>query len=880
MRWFAQLRMRIQMLFMRGKADSRLDDELRFHLDRQIAENVAAGMSAEEARYAALRAFGNPALLREQTRATWSWTWLELLLRDVRFGVRTLRRTPGFAIVAILVMALGIGANVALFTVVRSVLLKPLPFAEPERLVALYEQSADGQFPFNVIAPGVFAEWKKQNRSFSDLALIGDAEFSLSGAGGQLPEKMHGATCTWNLLSTLGVQPALGRNFTAADDRHAANATVLMSWGLWKRRFGGNPAILNQTIHLDGQAYTVIGILPAWFAYPDAATQLWTPVYHYEPAEYMEHIDNHQFDVIGRLKPGITAAQAVADLSVITRRLHDQHLDNSFVSKAANIRPLLEDMVGDIRRPLYILLAATGCVLLIACLNVANLLVARAAARRKELAIRTALGGGRLRLLRERLMESLLLSAAGGALGLLLAYGAVRWLVSTRQGMSRVEAIAIDGAVAAFTVALIVLCALFAGFISSLSAKGNQLLLSLQDSARGSSTGRAHTALRKSLLAAEVGLTVVLLISAGLLLKSYQRLRSSDLGCATENVLTMRLGLPGARYKTPGPAPVNFFETLLGRVRALPGVEAAGIVEAVPGQGYWQDEGFSVVEHPPLPQGKSQYAIFRWADPGYFAAMGIPLLRGQTFDPSRKLDQANQAIINAAFAKQYFPNEDALGKHLKNEKEDHEIVGIVGDTRYSLAKEPKPIQYYPLYAGKENSGVLVFRSSRNVEQLALPVQRIIQEMDHDLPVSDVLTMDQLLGKSTQDESFNATLLVAFAALSLLLAAAGLFGVLSYIVAQRTGEIGIRIALGAQRQQVLRQVLFDGLRPALFGLGFGLAASVGAARLIRSMLYGTPALDPAVFAAVSVTLLLVAALACLLPAWRGSQLDPVQALRME
>jgi putative ABC transport system permease protein len=880
MRWFTQLRMRIQMLFLRGRAGSRLDDELQFHLDRQIAENVAAGMGAEEARYAALRTFGNPALLREQARATWSWTWLELLLRDARFGVRTLRRTPGFAAIAILVMALGIGANVALFTVVRSVLLKPLPYSEPERLVALYEHSADDQFPFNVIAPGVFAEWKKQNRSFSDLALFGDAEFSLSGAGGQLPEKVHGATCTWNLLSTLGVPPALGRNFTAADDRHAANATVLMSWGLWKRRFGGNPAILNQTIHLDGQAYTVIGILPAGFAYPDAATQLWTPVYHYEPAAYMELIENHQFDAIGRLKPGVTAAQGVADLSVITRRLHDQHPDNPFVGKAANIQPLLESMVWYIRRPLYLLLAATGCVLLIACLNVANLLVARAAARRKELAIRTALGGGRLRLLRERLMESLLLSAAGGALGLLLAYGAVRWLVSTRQGMSRVEAIHIDGMVAAFTVALIVLCALFAGFISSLSARGNQLLLSLQDSARGSSTGRAHTALRKSLLAAEVGLTVVLLISAGLLLKSYQRLRSSELGCTTENVLTMRLGLPGARYKTPGPAPVLFFETLLGRVRALPGVQAAGMVEAVPGQGYWQDEGFSVVEHPPLPRGLAQYAIFRWADPGYFAAMGIPLLRGQTFDPGRKLDQANQVIINAAFAKQYFPNEDPLGKHLKNEKQDYEIVGIVGDTRYSLAEEPKPIQYYTLYAGKENSGVLVIRSSRNVEQLALPVQRIIQEMDRDLPVSDVLTMDQLLGKSTQDESFNATLLVAFAALSLLLAAAGLFGVLSYIVALRTSEIGIRIALGAQRQQVLRQVLFDGLRPALFGLGFGLAASVGAARLIRSMLYGTQALDPAVFAAVSVTLLLVAALACLLPAWRGSRLDPVQALRME
>jgi putative ABC transport system permease protein len=880
MRWIAQLRMRIQMLFQRVQAGARLDDELQFHLERQIAENLAAGMSAEEARYAALRSFGNPALLRDQARATWSWTWLELLLRDVRYGARTLKRTPGFAAIAILVMALGIGANVTLFTVVRSVLLKPLPFQDPDRLVRLYEYSSDDKFPFNIVAGGVFAEWRKQNRSFSDLALLGGAEFNLSGVSGQLPEKIHGVACTWNLLPTLGVQPVLGRNFTETDDRHSANATVLMSWGLWKRRLGGNPAILNQTIHLDGQLYTVIGILPAGFAYPDASTQLWTPVYHYKPAEQMDSLAAHQFQVIGRLKPGITAAEGVADLSVISRRLHDQHLDNPFISKAANIKPLLEDMVGDIKQPLYVLLAATCCVLLIACLNVANLLVARSAARRKELAIRTALGGGRLRLLRERLMESLLLSAAGGFAGLLLAFGAVQWLVSTRKDMSRVEAIHVDGVAALFTLGLIVLCALFAGLISSLSTKSNQLLLSLQDSARGSSTGRAHTALRRSLLVAEVGLTVVLLITAGLMLKSYQGLRSSDLGCITENVLTMRLGLPGARYKTPGPAPVNFFETLLGRVRTLPGVEAAGIVEAVPGQGYWQDEDFSVVEHPPVPQGTAQYAIYRFAEPGYFAAQGIPILRGHTFDPNRKLDQANQAIVNAAFAKQYFPNEDPLGKHLHNEKKDYEIVGIVGDTRYSLAEGPKPIQYYPLYAGKENAGTLVIRSNRNVEQLALPVQRIVQELDHDLPVSDVLTMDQLLGKSTVDQSFNATLLAVFAALSLLLAAVGLFGVLSYIVAQRTSEIGIRIALGAQREQVLRKVLLDGLRPALFGLGIGLVASVGAARLIRSMLYGTQPLDPAVFATVAATLLLVAAAACMVPAWRASRLDPMQALRTE
>jgi putative ABC transport system permease protein len=867
------------MLFGRGKASARLDDELRFHLDQQVAENIAAGMSAEEARYAALRSFGNPALLREQVRATWSWNWLESFWRDLRYGVRTLARSPGFAAIAILVMALGIGANVALFTVVRSVLLKPLPFKDPDSLVMLYERSDDGEFAYNDIAGGVFAEWRKQNRSFSDMALIGEAEFNLSGAGGQLPEKIEGGNCTWNLLPVLGVQPVLGRNFTAADDQLSANGTALLSWGLWKRRFGGDAAILNQSIHLNGRLYTVIGILPSWFAYPDGSTQLWTPVYHDKPAGLMTNLSAHQFQAIGRLRSGLSAPEGVADLSLISHRLHDEHLDNPSVSMAANIRPLLEHMVGDMQRPLYVLLAATGCVLLIACLNVANLLVARSAARRRELAIRTALGGGRLRLLRERLIESFLLSAAGGAAGLLLAYGAVRWLASTRQDMSRVEAIAIDGVVAAFTAAIIVLCALVAGLISSLSTKENRLMASLQDSARGSSAGHARTRLRRGLLAAEVGLTVVLLTSAGLLLKSYEHLRSADMGCITGNVLTMRLDVFGGRYKEPAQL-VNFYTALLARVRAMPGVQAAGFVQAVPGQGYWGDDNFAVVEHPPLPRGQLQFAPFRWADPGYFAAMGIPMLRGHTFDASRQLDQANQTVISESFARQYFPGEDPLGKHLSFERKTYEIVGVVGDTRYAMAEVPKPTQYFPLFSGFLNNGMLVIRSSRAVEQLALPAQRIVQELDHDLPVSDVLTMDQLLGKSTGDETFNATLLSAFAGLSLLLSAVGLFGVLSYIVAQRTTEIGIRIAMGARREQVLWKVLLDGLRPALVGLGFGLAASVGAARLIQSMLYGTEPLDPAVFAAVSAMLLLVATLACAVPAWRASRLDPMQALRME
>jgi len=476
-------------------------------------------------------------------------------------------------------------------------------------------------------------------------------------------------------------------------------------------------------------------------------------------------------------------------------------------------------------------------------------------------------------------MESLLLASAGGAAGLLLAYGAVRWLVHTRQDISRVEAIHIDWVVAAFTAGLVVLCAMFAGLIASLSSKDTQLLTALQESSRGSSAGHGRARLRMTLLAAEVGLTVVLLISAGLLLKSYAQLRSSQMGCITKNVLTMRIGLFGGKYNEPAQQ-VNFFATLLERVRAIPGVTAAGFVQAVPGQGYWGDTGFDIVEHPALPQGQTQFAIARFADPGYFTAMGIPLVRGRSFDPGKRLEHADEVVISKSFVDQYFPGEDPLGKHLRVMGHPLTIVGVVGDTRYQASELPKPMQYFPLFAGVQNNGTLVIRSGQDVTTLALPVQRVVASLDRDLPVSDVLTMDQLLGKSTVDTSFNAILLLGFAVLSLVLAGVGLFGVLSYIVAQRAGEIGIRIALGAQREQVLRKVLLDGLRPALFGLAFGLAVSVGAVRLIEAMLYGTKPLDPTVFGAVSALLLLVSALACLLPAWRASRLDPMQALRME
>ena len=881
MRLLSRIRMAFLFLFQRRRASTSLDEELQFHLQRQIAENISAGMAPEQARNAALRSFGNPALLREQTRATWSWNSLESWLRDLRYAFRALRRTPGFTTVAILVMALGIGANVALFTVVRCVILKPLPFRDPSRLVMLYETKFHGNDTsgHNLVAGGIYSGWKKQNHTFASLALVRESRVGLSGSGGQLPEKLNSGEFSWDLLPTLGVQPAVGRNFTQSEDSPAAADTVLLSWSLWQRRFGGDPAILNHTIYIDSRPTTVIGVMPAGFAFPDASTQLWQPVYHQRSEEMMTSFSKHFLGVVGRLKPGVTQAEAAADLSLISLRIHNANLSDPFIFMAAASRPLLDHMVGDMKQPLFILLGATACVLLIACLNVANLLVARAAARQRDLAIRTALGGGRLRLIRERLIESLLLSAFGGGLGIALAKAALLWLVQTRHDMNRVNSIHFDAVVVAFTIAIVAFCALTAGLLSAFSARNKMILNTLHESSRALSGGRAKTGLRPILLSIEVGLTVVLLIGAGLLLKSYERLRSSDMGCLTENVLTMHIGLPDARYPK-APDRVNFFDTLFKRIRALPGVTAAGFIDAVPGMGYWGDDTFNIVEHPPLPQGKGNFALDRTVDPTYFDTIGIPILRGRTFNPSLRLKDADEIVVDQSFVKTFFPGEDAIGKHIQTKTKRYVIVGVVGPTRSEIGEDPRPIMYYPLQDGVLTVGILVIRSNRNVEQFALPVQRIVSGMDPDLPLSDVLTMNQLLGKSTLDASFDATLLVVFAILSLFLAAAGLFGVLSYIAAQRTSEIGIRIALGAQREQVLRLMLIDGLWPAIFGLAFGLCASAGVVRLLRSMLYKTQALDPGVFAIVASTLLLVAIIACMLPAWRASRLDPIQALRTE
>ncbi|QNI34838.1 ABC transporter permease [Alloacidobacterium dinghuense] len=870
------------MLFHRSEEGARLDDELQFHLEHQIEENIAAGMNAEEARHAALRSFGNPTALRDQARDAWTWNWLEQLWREIRYGARTLARTPGFSVIAILVMGLGIGANVALLTVVRSVLLKPLPFKDIDRLVRLFEADSQGRFQDNIVAGGTFASWKAQAHSFDDMAIMKHVEYNLSGTGGQLPELANAYVASWNVLPLLGVKPALGRSFSESDDRRDADAVVMLSWGLWKRRYGGDPGVLGKSILLDGKAYTVIGVFPAWFTYPDVKTQLWTALYHERSPELMQLHTAHNFDVIARLKPGVSIQQATVDLSGIQAQIRRQFPDGP-VMDAANIRPLLEAEVRHVKTGLYVVFAATGCLLLIACLNIANLLVARSATRRKEAAIRCALGGSRARLIREQVIESMLLSAGGGALGLFFASMILAWLLSTRDDIPRADAIHMDGVVFLFTVGVILLCGLFAGLIPALSSSHKQLLKTLHEASRSVSGGRGSTRLRQFLLALEVGLTVMLLIGAGLLLKSYRQLRAVDLGCATNNVLTMDINLPQVGYESAEKR-VAFFEQLQQRVRQLPGVRGVGISTVLPGQSHRRDDTFKIAEHPPLPRGEVLDAATRFVDPSYFQAMQIPLLQGRFMQPGERYARAHYVLISESLVRQYFPGEDAIGKHIAPDlgegNKSYEIVGVVGDVLEDLGSPAEATIYYPLYMGTERSAMLAVRTASDPMVVALPIQKIIAQMDRDLPVANILTMDQILGQSTLSQNFDAKLLLAFAVLSLLLSAVGLFGVLSYIVAQRTTEIGVRIALGARREEVLKLMLLDGLRPALIGLVIGVAASIWASRLIQSLLYGTRPLDPIVFVAVSLVLLMIAALSCVMPAWKASRIDPMQALRAE
>ncbi|HEU4413201.1 MAG TPA: ABC transporter permease [Candidatus Angelobacter sp.] len=872
------------MLFHRQSEKARLQSEMSFHLEQQIAENVAGGMNAEDARAAALRLFGNPAVLNEEAQSTWSWNWLESIWRDVRYGARTLLRSPSFSATAILVMAIGIGASTSLFTVVRSVLLKPLPFRDPSRLVMLYEHFRQEQIQYNVVSPGDFRDWREKTHGFQDMAAWLWWGCTITGDSGQLPESLGAAAGSWNLFSILGVEPAVGRTFTADEDRPGANNVVLLSWTLFQSRFAGDRSIVGKQVRIDSEQYTVVGVLPQWFTYPDPAVKVWVPYAStFMPSQLDAH-GRHQSHVVARLRDGVSPESAIQEVSALQYQIHMANL-NEPVAEDAVMRPMIEDVVQDVMTPLLVLLASVGCMLLIACLNVSNLLVARGAARRREVAIRGALGGSRLQLIREQITESFLICIAGGALGVALSFLATQWLTTHWKDLPRADAIKMDWTILVFAGAIVFLSALVAGLVPAISSTGKNLLSSLQEASRSIGGSTARASLRKTLLGAEVTLTVVLLISAGLLFKSFMHLRATDLGCTTDRVLTVRFGIPDRQYDKPEKI-VAFHEALLEKVRNLPDVVAAGLVSTAPGAGFEGDSLFTIPEHPVTGKILDLDAMTRKADPGYFSAMQIPLLQGRVFTQQDRLDRSNYVVISKMFADRFFPSESPLGKHVKiqwNMKEEPlEIIGVVGDTIHDIGEPIKPMIYFPLLSGapmQTTLVTLVARTAHDPLAVAMPVQKQLASLDPQIAVR-VLTMQQIIGRATASQSFSASLVLGFAALSLLLAAVGLYGVLSYLVTQRVSEIGIRMALGAQRSEVLRLILLDGMRPVFVGLIIGLAGGAVAGVLIKSILFGTRPLDPIVFAGMVGSLLLTAIIAGAVPALRACRIEPTQALRTE
>jgi predicted permease len=661
---------------------------------------------------------------------------------------------------------------------------------------------------------------------------------------------------------------------------------VLLTWSLYQRRFGGNPEVLGTQLRLDAVPYTIVGVLPRWFDYPDSQIQLWIPYAQtFTPKEY-ERYDNHQSHVVARLRPDVSAAVATQQISALQNRIHLEHASVP-VAEGTVYRPILADVVKDVKTPLLILMGAVLCMLLIACLNISNLLVARSAARRKELAVRGALGGSRSTLIREQMTESLLICAAGGSLGLAFSIFATRWLAGQWQDLPRANAIHVDGAVLAFTLGLVFSAAILAGLLPALSSTGRNVFASLQEGSRaiGGSLGKAR--LRQIMLIAEIALTVILLVTAGLLFRSFLQMRSADLGCATKNVLTMQYSLPDKQYDNPEKV-MAFHQGLLDRVRHLPGLVDAGIVSTPPGGGWGGDNVFTIPDSPMESNYRLQNdALIRTISPGYFNAVQIPLLRGRFFTEDERLSNYHYVIISREFEKQFFAGTNPVGRYIQcawsGKLEKYEIVGVVGDTLYDVSESVKAAMYFPILSGvpaNTSFGTLMIRTAGDPLTMSMPIQKIFAGLDPSLPVSNVLTLEQVVGQSTSSASLGASLLLAFGALSLLLAAVGLYGVLSYLVTQRLIEIGIRIALGAQRSEVLRLVLIDGLRPVLVGLVLGLGGGIAAGVIIRSQLYHTQFFDAQVIAAMMGSLLAAATIACVVPAMRAMRIDPMQALRVE
>jgi putative ABC transport system permease protein len=817
------------------------------------------------------------------------WITMTTLLQDIRFGLRMLLKSPSVSIVATIALALGIGANTAIFSVVNAVLLRPLPFPNPESLVAIFETDTQrGQQRGSHSYPNFF-DLRAQNTVFERMASYHSGDFIMTGRGE--PARLQGAVVNADLFPLLGVAPIAGRTFLPDEDKPSENGrVVILSQRLFQRRFNSDPSILNQSITLDGVSHTVVGVMPASFEFPiqNDPIELWTTIAG--NASGSQPVTGqrgaHFLQVIGRLKPGVAEEQAQAEISAIAARLEQQYPDTN-THKSLRLDSALTALVGDIRPALLILLGAVACVLLIACANVANLLLARATGRHKEMAIRAALGASRVRVIRQLLTESVLLSLVGGGVGLLLAVWWSDLLIALgKEDIPRAIHVGMDWRVLGFTLGVSLLTGLIFGLAPAFHSSKSELIDSLKEGGRGTSEGARRNHVRNVLVVVELAVAVVLLVGAGLLIQSFWRLQKVNSGLQPQNVLTLNVVLPEIKYNSDKQS--QFFIDLKNRLESTPGVQSASSIYPLPLSGDRFSISFEIEGRPMAPKDHPS-ADFFTTGVGYFKAMGIPLIKGRDFDDRDKHGSTPVIIVTETLVRQFFPNEDPIGKRIHPgissiEDEDstmREIIAVVGDVRNrNLSTEPRPAYYVPQTQVPFSQMVAVAKTTNEPRSLISAVTKEVAAMDADIPLFGVKSMEEYMSASVAAPRFSTTLLSIFAAVALVLTVVGLYGVMSYSVARRTNEIGIRLALGAQSRDVLLMIVKQGSTLILLGLVIGLAGAYALTRLIASLLFGVTAKDPFTFAAVAALLAFVALLACYVPAWRATKVDPMEALRCE
>jgi putative ABC transport system permease protein len=884
MRWIQNILNRLRSLFRRNNAEQELGSELRFHLERQIEEKVAEGMTPQEARRAALREFGGVEQVKEECRDTRRVNFLETLLQDTRYGLRMLRKSPSFTFFAVAVLALGIAANSAIFSVADAVLVRPLPYRDSNRLVVVMEDASAYGFPHDTPSPGNFADWKLRNQVFENMAAIPyGGFFNLTGDGN--PEELAGKKITANLFSLLGVSPALGRDFRPEDDLPGAPHVAILSYGLWLRRFGGNPQIVGKEILLNYEKCTVIGVMKRGLQFPDRETELWVPA-QFSKEDLSNH-GSHYLLVFARLKRGISLKTANANLATIASQLEKEHPDSNAKVGAFAI-PLREEVTGDVRPAVLMLVGAVCFVLFIACANVANLLLSRATGRRRELAMRLALGATRARLLQQMLTESILLSLFAGFAGLLLSLWGTKFLASLiPDGLAPMTGTGVDGRVLLFSLVVSFATGILFGIIPAWHVSRFQLTFSLKQGGGQSGVGSGGHRLRDTLVICEVALAIVLLAGAALLIRSLQNLYHLDAGFRADHVLVMRTPLPRPKYEAVARRRA-FYDQVLAQVESLPGVVSAGYTTWVPLTNDGGATGITIEGRPEPASGNLLIPNVRVISKNYLTTLRTKLIEGRSFERGDAEGKLPVALINQSMAKNYWPGENPIGKRFKlgtyREKSLWiTIVGIVGDVHQAGIDVPARVEMYLPYE-QQNFGYdpeyLAVRTSGDPMALTETVRQQIWSVDKEQPVAGMMPLEDLVDENLASRRMQASLLGGFAGLALLLVTLGIYAVLSFAVTQRTQEIGVRVALGAQPRDVLRMIFSQGFKLFVMGAAIGLAAAFVLSRALVHLLYGVSAYDPASFAGVTILLAAVALLACYVPARRATHVDPLIALRYE